>query len=329
MRLGLDSKSYMLRAGLSDYQPVGKGVLTPVEMVEEAKKLDLDAIMLKSEFISQNVPSKWDMLKTVAIRTACEQAELAIAISTNSLDGEYLSDLIRAAHMMGAKQVTTSISHLKGNVSTRKERLEQTLNELNVAIKTAEKYKITLAIENGVSAAAADILPFVQAAESANFSVSYNMANSLTVPEVPADAAELLGKYLTSAVVSDSMVYRTPSGIMLINSAIGKGAVDVLHVLKTLNKFNDNMYVFLNTAAERTKVELLSDQYLVDYPRISARALADILRRGPSEYVETEHLFPFEERKSEQAILKWEEDRLKESLIETKKLLGYQTLPLF
>ena len=329
MKLGINSHSYLLAAGLSDYQPVGKGVMTPLEMIEEAKKLDLEAISFDAKYLSANKPGKWDMVTAVNIRSACEKAGLAVHLSAENLSSEYLSDLIRAGHMLGAEQITAQISHLKGNVTLRKQQLEYTLNELDQVIKTAEKYKIVLSIENGISAAAADLLPFMQAAESEFIGISYNMGHSLTVPEIPSEAAKLLGKYMKSATVNDFSVYRTSSGIMLVCSPIGTGAVDVLNVLKVLNSTNDDIFIFLDTAAKRIKVELLSDQYLTDYPRITARALADILRRGTSEYIETENLFPFEERKSENAILKWEKERLEQSLLETKKLLGYQTLPLF
>jgi hypothetical protein len=69
------------------------------------------------------------------------------------------------------------------------------------------------------------------------------------------------------------------------------------------------------------------DDFLQQYPRITARALAGLLRRGTSTYIEEEMCFPHE-RKGKLDVLKWEEDRLKRSIQQAKKMFGPQSLTL-
>ena len=91
--------------------------------------------------------------------------------------------MIRAAFTLGAPQVTVGLSRLTGNVQQRQQTLEDLLRELDVAIKTAERYKVVLAIENGRHTAAADLAAFIQAAQSEWVGVCFDIGNPLTVPE--------------------------------------------------------------------------------------------------------------------------------------------------
>ena len=93
-------------------------------------------------------------------------------------------------------------------------------------------------------------------------------------------------------------------------------------------KHQPDAVIFLQTVAERITVPLLQDTFLQQYPRINARALAGLLRRGTLVYQEEELRFPYECKTSEREILKWEEQRLKLSLKQAQKLMGTETLTL-
>lgn len=323
MKLGLHAHSLLLAGGLREYQPVGRGVLTATQLLDKAAQLKFAAVQLARH----NIPD-WDMVQLVNLRKQAEQLDLSLHLSTNTLSGEHLADMIRAAYTLGAVQVTAGLSHLQGNVQQRQRTLETLLSDLDVAIKTAERYKILLTIENGRHTAAADLSALIQAAQSEWIGVCFDMGNPLTVPERPIDAAELLAPYTKSAHMKDLLVYRTADGAVLVNCPIGEGVVEITDLLRVLKARQPELTVFLQTAAERLSVPVLNDDFLQQYPRITARALAGLLRRGTLSSPDDDMPFPHETKSAEREILKWEEERLKRSLKQAQKLMGTQSLTL-
>lgn len=328
MKLGLHAHSLLLAGGLREYQPVGRGTLTAAQLLEKAAQLKFTALQFARHNISGENISDWDMVMLVNLRRQAEELGLTLHLSTNSLLGEHLADMIRAAYTLGAVQVTVGLSHLKGNVQQRQRTLETLLADLDIAIKTAQRYKITLAIENGRHTAAADLAALVQAAQSEWIGACYDMGNALTVPENPVEAAELLAPYCKSIHLKDVQIYRTVEGAVLVNCPVGEGVVDVTEVLRVLKIRQPDLPVFMQTAAERIQVPILNDQFLQEYPRITARALARLLRLGKTDYTDEEFRFPHEGKASEREVLKWEEDRLKRSIKQAQKFMGTQSLTL-
>jgi len=327
MKLGLQSHSLLLAGGLRDYQPVGRGVMTPVQLLEKAAQMKFAAVQLARRNISDNI-AEWDMVMLVNLHRQAEELDLTLHLSTNILQGEHLADMIRRAHTLGAEQVTVGLPELRGNVQQRQRRLESILADLDIAIKTAERYKIMLAIENGRHTSAVDLAALIQAAQSDWIGVCFDMGNALTVPESPVEAAEIVAPYCKSAHMKDLQVYRTTVGAVLVNCPVGEGCMEIVEVLRALKDKQPELTVFLQTGAERMVVPALLDSFLKEYPRITARALAGLLRRGALAYPEEEMRFPHERKASEKEILKWEEDRLKRSNKQAQKLMGTQSLTL-
>ncbi|MHB9132610.1 MAG: sugar phosphate isomerase/epimerase family protein [Armatimonadota bacterium] len=323
MKLGLHAYSLLLAGGLREYQPVGRGVLTAASLLEKAAQLKFSAVQLARHNIDD-----WDLVALVNLGRQAQEQDLLLHLSTNDLSGDHLADMIRTAHNLGAPQVTVGLSELKGNVQQRRKNLESLLLELDVALKTAKRYQVTLAIENGRQTAAADLAALIQAAESEWISVCFDMGNALTVPEDPLESAEILAPYCTSAHLKDMQVYRTVGGVILVNCPVGEGVVDIVQVLRVLKSRKPNLPVFLQTGAERIAVPVLDDDFLQQYPRITARALAGLLRKGTLVYDEETYRFPHEQKSPEREILKWEEDRLKRSMKQAQKLMGTESLTL-
>ncbi len=323
MKLGLHAYAYALALGLRDFQPVGRGALTVEQLLEKAAKMEFTAVQLAR----RNIPD-WDLVTLVRLRGRAAELGLSLHLSTNLLAGEHLADMLRAANTLGATQVSVGLSQLRGNVKERQTRLERLLRELEPAIKTAERYKVTLALENGCHTAAADLAAFVQAAQSEWVGACFDMGNALTVPESPVEAIDVLAPFCKSVHLKDMQVYRTQQGITLINCPLGEGTVELTDVLRVLKERQPALPVFLQTEAVRRPVPLLDDVFLQHYPRITARSLAGAFRRGELIYDEARLAFPHERKASEREVLKWEEERLKTSLVQAKKLLGTQSLTL-
>jgi len=323
MKIGLHAFSLVLAAGLREYQPIGRGALDAAAMVEKSARLKCPALQLAFKQVKE-----MDMVGLVNLGQQARDLGVTLHLSTGTLEGEHLADMIRKAHPLGAPQVTVGIARLKGTVQQRQQLLERLLRDLDVAIKTAERYKILLAFENGRHTAAADLAAFIQAAQSEYVGVCFDIGNALTVPENPADSANILGPLAKSAHLKDWQVYRTLEGAMLVNCPIGEGVVNLVEVLRVLTLYQPGLLLFLQTVAERVPVPVLEDAFLCEYPRITARSLAGLLRQGTLVYTPQEVLFPHEGKAPERDVLKWEDDRLKRSLKQAQKLLGTESLTL-
>jgi len=327
MKLGLHAYSLMLAGGVrTDYQPVGRGNLPPEQLLDKAEHYKFTAV----QFAQQNIPGfpDWDMVTLVNLRHQAESLGLTLHLSTNVLRGEHLATMIRHASILDAPQVTVGLSHLKGNVQQRQTILENLLHELDVAIKTAERYKVMLAIENGRHTASADLAAFVHAAQSEWVGVCFDMGNPLTVPENPVESAKILAPYCKSVHLKDWQIFRTTEGAMLVNCPIGEGVLELADILPELKLDKSDAVVFLQTVAERILVPVLDDTFLQQYPRITARSLAGLLCRGIKLYDETSMRFPHERKDPEGDILEWEEKRLRRSLKQAQKLMGMDSLSL-
>jgi len=323
MKIGLHTFSLVLAAGLRDYQPVGRGSLEASAVMEKAARLKCPALQLAFRQIKE-----MDMVGLVNLGQQARDLGMVLHLSTGTLEGEHLADMIRKAQYLGAPQVTVGIARLKGTVQQRQQLLESLLRELDVAIKTAERYKILLAFENGRHTAATDLAAFIQAAQSEYVGVCFDIGNALTVPEDPAESAQILGPLAKSAHLKDWQVYRSLKGALLVNCPVGDGVLDLVEVLRVLAVHQPDLLLFLQTVAERVPVPVLDDQFLREYPRITARSLAGLLRLGTLVYSPQEMLFPHEGKAPEKDVLKWEDDRLKRSLKQAHKLLGTESLTL-
>jgi hypothetical protein len=323
MKIGLHTFSLVLAAGLREYQPVGRGALEAADIVEKAARLKCPALQLAFRQIKE-----MDMVGLVNLGQQARELGVTLHLSTGTLEGEHLADMIRKAQYLGAPQVTVGVSRLKGTVQQRQQLLEKLLRELDVAIKTAERYQIMLAFENGRHTSAADLAAFIQAAQSEYVGVCFDIGNALTVPEDPADSAKILGPLAKSAHLKDWQVYRSQEGALLVNCPVGDGVINLVEVLRVLMIHQPDLLLFLQTAAERVTVPVLEDQFLREYPRITARSLAGLLRLGTLVYTPQEVQFPHEGKTPEKDVLKWEDDRLKRSLKQAQKLLGTESLTL-
>ena len=327
INLGLHAYSLQLATGFRDYKPVGRGLLTVAQLLDKASQWNFSAVQLARLHLPTVDDTAERMVALVTIREQAERLGLMLHLSTNLLNGEHLEDMIRTAHTLGAVQVTVGLSHLAGNVKQRQQRLETILHDLDVAIRRAERYEIMLVLENGRHTAAADLLALIQAAQSDWIGVCFDMGNAMTVPESPVEAAQMLLPHCKSVHLKDMKVYRTVDGVMLKNCPLGEGAVPLTEVLHVLNE-KPTTPIFLQTAAERIAVPVLTDEFLQQYPRISARALAGLLRQGQYSCEPEELLYPHELKASERDVLKWEEEQLQQSLKQASLLMGRKSLTL-
>jgi len=321
MKLGLHAYSLLLAGGLREYQPVGRGELTAEQLLDKAAQLKCHAVQLARKQLGDRDP-----VALARIRSKAEELGILLHVSTNLLDGEHLVEMIHAAYNMGAPQVTVNISRLKGNVQIRQRALERLLLSLDVAINRAKRYRIVLAFENGRHTAAVDLAALIQAAESEWVAACFDMGNPLTVPEDPIASAKTLAPFCRSIHLKDVQVYRTREGALLLNCPVGDGVLPVTDVLRALKQAE--VPIFLQTGAERVVVPVLDDTFLQEYPRITARALASLLRQGAMPGPDTDWSFPHERKAVEREILKWEDDRLKRSMKQAHKILGTESLTL-
>ncbi len=324
MKFSLHAHSLSLHMGLRNYKPIGQGIMQLNELFEKAKSMGVSNLQL----VQKNLPENLDMMALARIGNEAKRFGITLFLSTDTLEGTHLANMIHAASTCGAKSVTVGISHLKGNVKERQARLQNLINDLEPALKAAEKWKIHLLIENGRHSAAVDLLAFIQALSCSYVGVCFDTGNPLSVPENPLESVKTLLPYIRAMHIKDFEVFRSREGIKLVNSPLGTGSVPLVEILKVTKEINEKVPMFIQTDAVRLDVPLLKDSFLDDYPRITAKAVVAALRNGKITAEEDKIKFPFETKNSDKVILDFEEDRLQKSLKEMHKLIGLESLTL-
>jgi sugar phosphate isomerase/epimerase len=323
MKLGLHANAYAFAAGLRDELSLKRAPMTAVQLLERAAKLKFEAVQVPWQLVAGH-----DLVAAASLGNRARELKLLLHLSAAQVDGEHLTEAVHRAHYLGAPQVTVAIAQLAGSVQQRQRRLEALLLHLDGAIKTAERYEITLGFENGRHTAATDLAAFVQAAQSPRVAACFDTGNALTVPEDPVESAGTLASICTSIHLKDYRVYRTRDGVTLLNCPLGEGSVPLGNVLRVLRARQPELPAFVQIAADRIHVPLLQDEFLRQYPRITARALAGILRTGVEPTSPEDLIFPHDRHAPEREVLKWEDDRVKRSLHGAYGLLGDETLTL-
>lgn len=308
MKIGLHAYSLQLAAGLRQEQPPEKSLLTLPKMLAWARSLKLTAVQLANSQLPHIENSSDRMVELLKIRE--HAGDLTLHLSTNLLKGSHLEEMIRTAHTLGAKQVTVPLSRLSGNVQQRKTRLEALLKDLDTAIRRAERYGVMLAIENGRHTSTADLAALIEAANSEWVGACFDIGNALTVPESPVEAAGIILKRCKSVHIKDLKGFRTKEGVILKNCPPGKGMAKCDEVLKILTEKPEIVF-FIQSVAERIKVPLLQDEFLAEYPRITARALAGLLYGSADNYTPEDLRFPHESKIDWGKTIFWEKQQVK------------------
>lgn len=304
---GLHAYSLQLAAGLRHLRPPDKSLFTVHKMLAWAQSLKLSAVQLAKSQLPMMENSSDRMVELLKIRE--NAGDLTLHLSTNKLEGPHLEEMIRTAHTLGAKQVTVPLSRLSGTVQERKKRLETLLKYLDIAIHRADRYQVMLTIENGRHTSAADLAALIDAAQSDWFKACFDIGNALSVPESPAEAATILLPHCKSVHVKDLQVFRYKEGVLLKNCPLGQGIVGLDEVLDVFAA-QPELIFFIQTAAEIVQVPLLDDKFLVEYPRITARALAALLSKGKNDYTPAELKYPHENNFSWGDLIKWEKKQV-------------------
>ncbi|GEM_PF-1910957 len=329
MKFSLHAYSLSLHMGLHTYKPIGQGIMQIEELFEKAKSMGITNLQLVEKNLPAELPGELlDMMALARLGNDAKRFGLILHFSADKLTGVHLAKMIHAASTAGAKSVTVEISDLKGHVKERTARLQAIIHDLEPALKAAEKWKIMLLIKNGPHIAAVDLLAFVKALNCEYVGVCFDTGNPLSVPEEPLESASTLLSYIRAIHVKDFEVYRSRSGIKLVNCPLGTGVVKLPEILEVTKDINKKIPQFILTDAERIDVPLLQDKFLDDYPRITAKALVAALRNGKITAEEDKIKFPFETKNSDKVILEFEENRLQKSLKQMHKLVGLETLTL-
>ncbi len=150
---------------------------------------------------------------------------------------------------------------------------------LKLAVPLAEKYKVTLAIENHKDWTAEQYLEIFRTYQSEYLGANYDFGNNLSFMENPMEMAEAVAPYVKSAHIKDVAVQRYPKGFLMSEIPLGRGFLDLERMMAALLKGNPNLKFSLEMMTrDPLKVPCLTDHYWAVFPGGKAVDLARTLR---------------------------------------------------
>jgi 3-oxoisoapionate decarboxylase len=157
--------------------------------------------------------------------------------------------------------------------------VKQSQEALKLAVPLAEKYKVTLALENHKDWTTEQYLEIFKTYQSEYLGANYDFGNNLSFMENPMEMAEAVAPYVKSAHIKDIGVQRYPEGFLMSEVPLATGMLDVWRIMGALLKGNPNLKFSLEMMTrDPLKAPCLTDHYWAVFPGGKAVDLARTLR---------------------------------------------------
>jgi 3-oxoisoapionate decarboxylase len=312
MRFGLTISGAGFSTGTDPHSPRTKA--GPIDVVEQAVQADLEGVELPVGLLRSG-----DVSETAA---AVRERGLFLNVAASGYDADKLAEVIRFAGELGAGTVRTVVGGAGMGGDRRplagrwQEFLGQVLEGFRGAAAYAESAGIDLAVENHQDLASEELLWLCETIDSPRFGITLDTANPLATAEEPLDFVRRVAPFVKNVHLKDYWVYLSEAGYRLVRCPLGRGITEFREMLRILAPSCPDVTMSLELGAlEARHVRVFADDFWPDYPPRSAAQLAAALR------VVHEHArvggdwrTPFEQGRSAEEIIAYEERQLSESL---------------
>ena len=321
MRIGLAVYGTTFSMGL--HPASGRPALRPQQVMEQALTAGLSGVELPvSLFEGEDV---------TAVARYAREHDLFITLATGGYKPEKLAAATVLAAQLGAKTVRTVVGGAKIGGDRRPLAgrwqlfLEEVLAALREATNEAERYSISLTVENHQDLASEELLWLCESIGSPYFGITLDTGNPLATAEHPLDFFRSVAPHVKNVHLKDYWLYFFEKGYRLVRCPLGQGAIDFSALIAVLKDANRDVSMSIEIGAlEARHIRVLADDYWPDYPPRSASQLARVLRfvhanaRPSTEDWRT----PFERGEMAEAIVAYEEQQLAESLVYLNSISG-------
>jgi 3-oxoisoapionate decarboxylase len=319
MRSGLAVHGTVFSMGL--HPASGRPLIRPRQLMDQAMAAGLQGVELPASLLEGE--------DTTAVARYAREHGLFITLSSGGYDPLKLASDITLAAQLGADTVRTVIGGAKIGGDRRplagrwQPFLEEVLLALREATIVAERFGVSLAVENHQDLASEELLWLCDAIASPHFGITLDTGNPLATAEHPLDFFRRVAPHVKNVHLKDYWIYLSDEGYRLVRCPLGQGVVDFPALFAILTDANVDVSMSIELGAlEARHIRVLADDYWPDYPPRSAAQLARVLRFAwanarPSE---EDWRTPFERGESAEAVVAYEEQQLAASLAYIKSI---------
>lgn len=244
---------------------------------------------------------------------------MPVTLDTGGFDPAALSAVIEQAQQIGAKTVRTVIGGAKIGGDRRplagrwQPFMRDVLAKLKTATQTAERLKINLAVENHQDLASEELLWLCASIDSPYFGITLDTGNPLATAEEPIEYFRRVAPYVKNAHLKDYWIWHFEEGYRLVRCPLGQGYVDFPKLLEILP---DEVTLSIELGALQARnIRVLAADFWPDYPPRTALELSAALRTvSDNARSDGDWQTPFERNESPDAIAKYEQEQLEESV---------------
>ena len=178
---------------------------------------------------------------------------------------------------------------------------------IKVAVQTAERMQLPLAMENHKDWIQEELLNLLREYESEWFGVCLDTGNNISLLDEEHAFVDALAKYAISTHIKDMALQETPNGFLLSEVPLGAGQLDMKRIIAAIQKARPKTRLTLEMITRNPlEVPCLEPSYWVTSPARPASALAATLalaraNKQPLPRIDT---LPLDAR------ARWEEDNV-------------------
>lgn len=319
MRLGLDSYSYHLAAGLWEFSPRENPPMGLEHFLRKASELGLGGVQLCDA-------RHLDSLEYGYISDLRQQAAslgLYVELGTSGTNPDHLQNMVRAAHVLGSPLVRTYVgSPRPASPDGMAQLISSAAEELAGVTPVCARYQVGLALENHQDLTAEELLDLLELVDSPWVGICFDTGNPLALLEDPLEAAQALSPFIRTVHLKDYQVVARSNGFVLVGCALGEGVLPLAELLDLLRSETPDASVNLETYIGKTTVPALEDDYLLRLRSLSALHLGRVLRLVRDRGLPREPQLPTEMGAPEADILAAEDDLVVRSARWAQRMLG-------
>ena len=153
--------------------------------------------------------------------------------------------------------------------------LDQTHTALRLAVSSAEKQKITIALENHKDWTLEDMEKLLKTYSNEYLGVLFDFGNNVSLLDDPMEMVQVLAPYAKSTHVKDMGVRPYEDGFLLSEVLLGTGLLDLPTMIAALRKANPNIRFTLEMITrDPLKVPCMTEKYWTVFPNRNGKYLA-------------------------------------------------------
>ncbi len=282
MLIGLSALSFSYRCGL-----IGRGT-------ERATGNPLrveDIIALTSRAGLQSVEFPLDMLpdlspeRLAVLRARIAACGLTPVVDSDVVDVGVLERHIPAAAALGARIMRVTVSHVLEGWRSRiiadwDRYIAEVADRLRAVRPLAERYGVTLAVENHQDATSDDLLRIVSSVGGDHIGVTFDATNAFIVAEEPLAYLARIGPHVRNIHLSDYTVYPSEQGWRLVRCSLGEGDMNLRRLFAAIEQAAPDATCQIELVSHTARhLRLFADDWWVGYPPRDIRELLPVFRQ--------------------------------------------------